>query len=142
MKFEGSNWEERLNEFWNKEVVTQYTKLIDYLNPAGFFKPELPTSQTLLKKYSDNLMNVINNFNRVKEQFTDSTYLANYLATTQQAGINDLEEFKGLLVRHFKEDALDSILSINKTLEVLGKKAPSEQTELLDDVNSSVYYYF
>jgi len=142
MKFEGSNWEECLNEFWNKEVVTQYTKLIDYLNPAGFFKPELPTSQNLLKNYSDNLMKVIDNFNSVKDQFADSTYLANYLATTQQAGINDLEEFKGLIIRHFKENASDSILSINKTLEVLGKKTPSGQSELLDDVNSSIYFYF
>ena len=136
MRFKGSMWEDRLNRFWNDEVVANYTRLLACFDKMGFFPTDYKASKELLKRYCNNVITVINNFDRIQNNFSDKRYLADYLKATQISSLNDLEQFKGLFLSYFHEDVSEAIGLIDELSIKLGKKPPQEKVEIKDDNKS------
>ncbi len=137
MKFKDSHWEDRLNAFWNTDVVSQYNIFVNQFVPNTFFQPDLSTIQDSLKRYCDNLINVMSNFKRIKDRYTDKSYTANYLAQIQTSGNNDLQQFNVLLSRHFGENAANSLQLIEETLVKLNATVEKPANE-----DSQIYHYY
>lgn len=142
MKFKGSVHQTRINNFWNEEVVKQYKELTNYLKSKAFFKRELMTCTTHLTKYTENLMNVVNNLHRIQDNYSEQPFFTKYLKDTIDTGISDLGEFKKLMVAQFKENANDSLVLIDATLDKLKVNATKEQAEVLTDFRTAVYSYY
>ena len=136
MRFKGSAWEDKLNRFWNDEVVANYTRLLTSFDTIGFFRTDYKASKELLKRYRNNVINVVNNFDRIQNNYSDKRYLTNYLQATQTSSLNDLEQFKGLFLSYFHEDVSEAIGLIDELSIKLGKKPPQEKVEIKDDNKS------
>lgn len=140
MVFENSNWENRLNTFWNTEVVNQYERLTAFIQNHSaspythLFQTDYQQIQESVEKYCQNVLNVLNNFNRIKEQYEDKEYLRTYLLETKTTSVNDLLLFKEQILSFGNSRSKSSVIDIiDKTLEKLSN---------LFDETDQFYYEF
>lgn len=105
MKFKSSKFEVRYNSFWNDEVVSSYKLLINHPEFKGkrFFSENYPSIESLLIKYSNGIVNIVNNMQRQMDNFDDFRNIARYLADVKLQAIDDLNEFKAKIESCFKE---------------------------------------
>ena len=137
MRFQNSgmenenSMEDRYNNFWNSEVVSSYKLLIHVQAQSNsFFSINNPSVDNLVKKYCDGIATIVNNLTRQIDLFEDQEYVKNYLESTKQVAIDDLQEIMSTFI--LSNGSMDSI---NNTLVLLqGKRAESEENFGMDMV--------
>ena len=119
MRFKSSKFEVRYNSFWNDEVVSSYKLLINHPEFKGklFFSENYPSIDSLLKKYCNGVINIVNNIQRQMDDFDDNRNTARYLVDVKLQAIDDLNEFKANIESRFKESS--HLFLISKVIDKL-----------------------
>ncbi|CEG56093.1 hypothetical protein [Legionella fallonii] len=127
MKFEGSTLEERYNTFWNDEVVSSYKLLVngEQLERDRFFSTHYSSTHSLIEKYCNGVMTIASNCVRQAAGYEDQAYIANYLASTKESAITDLNEFLEELKRASKTSPLTVELINNTKVSLASLKLES-----------------
>ncbi|MFT4058077.1 MAG: hypothetical protein QM652_00855 [Legionella sp.] len=96
MKFKGSQFEERYNDFWNNEIVKAYNLLKKHGNfgHTNFFSTNDLGTSRLIGKYVNGVNTLINNLYRQINLFDDKEYIKKYIAKTKNIVTKDLNKFK------------------------------------------------
>lgn len=116
MKFKGSMYEDRYNDYWNKNVVFQDQRIRADLGlctdkgseKPGFFHDQASALLVLMKEYGQRVSNLLTNLKRQGVAFDDQEYVIDYLRETRDAAINDVKDYLKLaqLMQHHSLKAL------------------------------------
>ncbi|KTD41467.1 hypothetical protein [Legionella parisiensis] len=120
MKFQNSWFEDRYNEYWNKNVVTLDETIRSTSLGLNLFENRANVTQ-LIEAYQQHVLNILTNLDRQSYLFEDKEYVQTYMKNTvSQTG----EDFS-VYAKIFPE----SKDVCSKFLKTLGVNLPSETEE-------------
>ncbi len=89
MKFENSNFEERYNDYWNRNVVTLDTTIRSCSLGLNLFEVRSNVLE-LIETYQQHISNLLSNLTRQVYLFEDKEYVQKYIKNTVNQAIEDL----------------------------------------------------
>ncbi|MCW8397590.1 hypothetical protein OQJ26_02160 [Legionella sp. PATHC038] len=122
MKFENSLFEERYNEYWNRNVVVLDT-IIRNINMQNLFANRANVGD-LIKSYQQHVLNMLSNLSRQESMFEDKGYVNEYRQNTIQQAHEDLA-FYSRAFPEYRENIAEFLNAIDKDSSLKIDGAPS-----------------
>lgn len=88
MKFKESLFEERYNEYWNKNVVTLDTTIRNTSLGLNIFENRVKVSG-FIRAYQQHVLNILSNLDRQSYLFEDKEYVQEYMKNTVSQAVED-----------------------------------------------------
>lgn len=120
MKFQNSLFEDRYNEYWNKNVVTLDETIRNTSLGLNLFENRANVTQ-LIEAHQQHVLTILTNLDRQSYLFEDKEYVQAYMKNTVSQTVEDFSFYTKI----FPET--QEICS--KFLKTLGVNSPSETKE-------------
>ncbi|MCE0723576.1 MULTISPECIES: hypothetical protein [Legionella] len=88
MNFQDSFFEERYNEYWNKNVVPLDATIRKSPSSLNLFEKRMNVTQ-LIGAYQQHVLNILYNLDRQSYQFEDKKYVQAYMKNTVSQTVED-----------------------------------------------------
>ncbi|KTC79413.1 hypothetical protein [Legionella cherrii] len=122
MKFENSLFEERFNDYWNRNVVVLDT-IIRNINMQNLFANRANVGD-LIKSYQQHVRNMLSNLFRQESMFEDKGYVQEYRKNTIEQAHEDLAVYSRLFPE-YQETITEFLNAIDKDSSLKIDEAPS-----------------
>ncbi|WP_258956553.1 hypothetical protein [Legionella sainthelensi] len=126
MKFKGSIFEERCNEYWNKKVVGLDNIIRTVSLGFGLFHNETHIP-SLIEKYHRCIQNILSALDNQTHMFEDIGYVQKYKKDTVTQAIEDLNFYAGIFPEHARisETFIETLSASLDTAEKINQTTPS-----------------
>ncbi|MGM9453581.1 hypothetical protein ACTAZI_09620 [Legionella bozemanae] len=120
MKFQNSLFEDRYNEYWNKNVVTLDETIRNTSLGLNLFENRANVTQ-LIEAYQQHVLTILTNLDRQSYLFEDKEYVQAYMKNTVSQTVEDFSFYAKIFPETQEICA--------KFLKTLGVNSPSETKE-------------
>lgn len=121
MKFQGSLFEERYNEYWNKNVVALDETIRNTSLGLNLFENRVNVTQ-LIETYQQHVLTILTNLDRQSYLFEDKKYVQEYMKNTVSQTTEDFSFYtkifpdsKEICVKFLKNLGVNSPLDTEET---------------------------